>query len=100
MNCKTSTLTFTQAEEPRWKTRKGKYPTPHWVSQGSAKAPQDWRQPTGFADPSLLVMQDTAVLAAISAVGKGHAGAGCYSIYMQSYSNCESQAHNFIPQLF
>lgn len=46
------------------------------------------------------VTQDISRLAAIPAIAKWHICTARYSIYTQSCSNCESQAHNFIPQLF
>lgn len=84
---------------------------PSWTLHGFAKPLwlHKWKMQRLFANLSLqqlpskrktVVTQDISRLAAAPAIAKWHICTARYSIYTQSCSNCESQAHNFIPQLF
>lgn len=57
-------------------------------------------QPASPSKRKTMVTQDISRLAAIPATAKWHICTGRYSISPQSCSNCESQAQDFIPQLF
>lgn len=87
---------------------------PTWIFYTSAEPPwsHNWDRwqlkavcRTQLAAASLsrtntMVTHDICRLGAISTIAKWHICTGHCSIYTQSCSNCESQAHNFIPQLF